>query len=437
MSTIAPPVPATRTFFRWWALGLLFLIYTMNLADRQIVGILAENIKRELALSDTQIGLLAGPAISFFYALLGVPMAFAADRTNRVRFIAVCVFLWSIFTALGGRATNLLQLAATRIGVSVAEAGGTPCSVSLIADFFRPSKRATAMAIYTSGGSSIALFVAFALGGYVNQEYGWRTTLLIAGIPGVILGLVLVLTVREPVRGVSDDAPVSAPAEVSGFRGTIAFLWRIRIFRQGIIASIFTNVCTYGIVAWAPPFAERTFSVGTAEVGGLLGTGIALIGGTAMIVAGIVTDRLARRGLSRALTLFAGTLSLAFVLMTAAMFSGSFLAFGIALSAGYAMVLTYSPIIWLILQTHAPPNMRATATAVMLLMINLIAAVPTPLLIGMASDRFRPMLGDRSLQFALLAVPIAAGCAAIQFLRMAATARRMEQADRDAAGVVA
>ena len=182
----------------------------------------------------------------------------------------------------------------------------------------------------------------------------------------------------------------------------------------------------------APPFARERSDVGTAEVGSLLGTGIALIGGTAMIVAGIATDRLARKGLSTALTLFAGTMTLACILIASALFSGSFRLFALALCAGYAMVLTYPPVVWLILQTHTPPTMRATATAVMLLVINLVAAVPTPLFIGMASDYLRPSMGNHSLQLALLVVPLAAACGAIQFLRMAVTARAMERAARNA-----
>lgn len=423
MSVSAATPPAAGTFYRWWVLGLLFLICTMNLADRQIVGILAEDIKRDLALSDTQIGVLAGPAISFFYALLGIPMAFWADRTHRIRFIAVCVTLWSIFTALGGWAQNMWQLAATRIGVSVAEAGAIPCSASLISDLFPPRSRATAMAIYTTGGSSIALFVAFALGGAVNEAVGWRNTLIIAGIPGVVLGLVLLLTVREPVRGSADDRPVEAPAGASSFFGTIAFLWRIKLVRQAIIAAGFSSVPTYGITVWAPAFAARNFGVGSAEVGSLLGTAIAVLGGTAMIVAGLVTDRLARRGLSGALRLFGCLLALACLLLALAPFAGNFHLFIALLAAGYALILTYPPVIWLILQTRSPPAMRATSSAVMLLAINLIAAVPAPLLIGMASDQLRPWLGAQSLQVALLIMPLAVAVGSMQFFRMAKTSR--------------
>src|ERR1700754_3183297 len=271
----------------WWVLALLFCVYVMNMADRQIVGVLAQDIKRDLHLSDAEMGFLGGPAIGFFYAILGVPMAYAADRIHRVRFIGACIAIWSFFTILGGRATSLVELALTRVGVSIAEAGGSPSSVSLIADLFPPHRRGTAMAVWTSA-SAVAIFVGFAVGGVVNQALGWRTTFLAAGLPGLVLALLLVFSVREPVRGAADA--VAAPKANAGLIETFVQLWRIKPFRQAVFGVSLCNFCVFAVLTWAPSHAMRSFGLGSAEVGGVMGTGIALAGGGMMILAGIATD---------------------------------------------------------------------------------------------------------------------------------------------------
>jgi MFS family permease len=416
-----PAAPAGR-LHSWYVLTLLFGVYVMNMADRQIVGILAEDIKRDLHLTDGQIGILAGPAIAFFYAILGVPMAYFADRTHRVRFIAACIAVWSVMTMLGGRAGNLIELAATRVGVSIAEAGGSPSSVSLIADHFPARRRGTAMAIWTSA-TTVGLFVGFAIGGVVNQELGWRTTFFAAGMPGLVLALLLVFTTREPVRGAADMTPGVAAGSKNLF-ATFAFLWRIKAFRQSIFAVALCNFCVFAVLSWAPSFAVRRFALGTAEVGGVMGTGIALAGGTMMILAGIATDGLGRRGLWRPPVAVATMLVLSAALFTGAFLATDFRTFAVLFVLGYAALMTNPPISWVILQTYSPPEMRGMATAVLLLVIALCASVPAPLIVGYASQALAPSVGAASLGYALLAAPIAVVAAAIQFLRVARTIRR-------------
>lgn len=410
--------------YRWYVLLLLFAIYSMNIADRQILGILAEDIKRDLALSDSEIGLLAGPVISFFYAILGVPMAYAADRLNRVRFVTVCLMLWSVFTMLGGVAQNLWHLAATRLGVSVAEAGGTPTSSSLIADYFPQGNRATAMAIYSSGATA-GIFIAYALGGFVSSTYGWRNAVFLAGVPGILLAMLMILTVREPVRGAADEKAEADPAQarLSMWR-TVVFVWRIHEIRRGIIASIFCNIGVFSILTWAPPFAVRTYDVGIAKVGAIMGSGIAIVGGAAMIFAGIAADWVARKSLAAAMGAMAAALSLSAVLIGVALYGGHFEIFAAAITLGYALLIAYSPLMWLILHKYSPASMRATSASVMLLAINLFSAVPAPLLIGVTSDLARPYFGDRSLQVALGIAPAAVLTAAFLFWTLIAMVKR-------------
>lgn len=404
--------------YAWYVLALLFTVYVMNFADRQIVAILAEDIKRDMGLSDAQVGLLTGPAIGFFYAVLGVPMAYVADRVNRVRFIAVCLSIWSVMTIFGGRAQNLVQLALTRVGVSIAEAGGTPSSVSLVADYFPPKRRGTAMAIWTAG-STVGMFFGFALGGVINEAIGWRNAFLVAGIPGVVLAILLLLTLREPVRGQADTKPAeTAPAR--SLIETLRYLWGIRLFRWMVIAGTCCNVTNSAVLSWAAPFAVRTFKVGSAEAGAVMGTGIMLAGGAALVLSGIATDFLGRKGLHRPAIAVAAMMTLSALLFALAFFvAGDIRSFGLFYAAGYAAMICNPAITWVILQQSSPPHMRAMATAIMLLTYNLAAHVPTPLIIGLVSDALRASFGSGSLRIALAIAPVAAIVAAVAFLYVA------------------
>lgn len=416
------PTPTPVPRYSWYVLGMLYAVYVMNMADRQILGILAEDVKRDLGLTDGQLGLLAGPAIAFCYAVLGIPMAFVADRANRIRFLTVCLTVWSVMTALGGRAGNLLELALTRVGVSVAEAGSTPTSVSLIADYFPPARRATAMAVLSSG-STLGILVSFALGGLLNEWLGWRHTFLAAGIPGVALAVILALTVREPVRGARDGVAAAPPLSLSMFR-TMGHLWRITLFRQAIVAAIFCNVCVFAVLSWMPAYAVRSFGVGSAEVGNVFGFGIAGLGGASMILAGVAADHFGRHGMGRPLQVIAGVLVLSALCFGLCLLARDFASFAALFVLGYALLITNSPLILAVLQLKSPANMRAMATALMLLMIALCASVPAPMLVGYGSDLLRPFAGDDSLRFALLLVPLAALAGGIQLFRVGATARR-------------
>lgn len=415
----------TASRYSWYVLVLLFFVYVMNMADRQILGILAEEIKADLKLTDGQLGILSGPAIGFFYAVLGVPMAYAADRVNRVRFVAICLAIWSVMTAIGGRAQSLIQLAATRVGVSVAEAGGTPSSASLLADYFPAHLRGRVMAIWTSG-SSVGVFLGFALGGVVNEALGWRHTFLVAGIPGIVLAMLIVLTVREPLRGSADERPssTSSTARLSMF-DSFRYLWRIKLLRQSILASAGCNFCVFSVLAWGAPYAVRSYAVGTAEAGTVMGSGIMIAGGSMMILAGFVSDILARKGYHRPLWVIAGAVALSSCLFWMAFTAPSFQMFAVYFTLAYAALMANAPVGWVIVQGSAPPEMRAMAAAIMLLVINILSSVPAPLLIGYLSDFLRPAFGNGSLGVALMLVPAVGFLTAIQFVRTGITARQL------------
>jgi MFS family permease len=198
LEPVAQEEPASDSYRRY-VLGLLLVVYVFNFLDRQILTILLEPIKQEFALSDAQLGLLGGLAFAFFYTLLGIPIAMWADRGTRTKIIALALFIWSLMTAVTGLATSFATLLLARIGVGIGEAGGSPPSHSLLAAYFPPERRGMALGVYAAGipiGSAIGALA----GGWIGATLGWRTAFMVVGLPGVLLALVVLLTLRERGR---------------------------------------------------------------------------------------------------------------------------------------------------------------------------------------------------------------------------------------------
>src|SRR5690348_10292057 len=180
-----------------YILLMLLGAYTLSFLDRQVITILAESIKKDLHISNLELGMLTGLAFAVFYTFLGIPIARQADKRSRPLIIAVSMALWSGFTVLSGRATNFAIMAVARLGVGFGEAGCNPCAHSLIADITPPEKRASALAFY-SLGVSIGTILGLVLGGVIADAYGWRASFFVAGAAGLVLGIVIALTIREP-----------------------------------------------------------------------------------------------------------------------------------------------------------------------------------------------------------------------------------------------
>ena len=205
VAPVGAPESFTGSFkrHRRYTLFILTLVFMFSHIDRSIVGILAEPIKAEFALSDTQLGVLTGFAFALVYATLGIPLALLADRSNRRNIIAVAIAVWSAMTALSGFATNYTQLVLARIGVGIGEAGSTPQSHSMIADLYPQHERARALGIF-SLGISLGVMFGFLAGGVISSVWGWRAAFFVVGLPGLLLAIVVGLTVREPERGLAD-----------------------------------------------------------------------------------------------------------------------------------------------------------------------------------------------------------------------------------------
>jgi len=205
---------AVNPKYRTFALLLLTLVYGFNFIDRQIVGILAPFIQADLDLTNTQLGLLIGLAFAAFYTILGIPLAFLADRMNRVTLLSLALAVWSGFTALTGFAQNFMHIALARVGVGIGEAGGSPPSHSMISDFYAKDERAGALGIYSLGiplGIMSAYFLTASLLGADPSQVNWRRIFIILGITGIALAIIVRVVIREPVRGAMESG-VKAPS---------------------------------------------------------------------------------------------------------------------------------------------------------------------------------------------------------------------------------
>ena len=383
------------------ALFLLVVVYAINFVDRQILSVLIEPIKEDLGLSDTQLGVLTGFAFALFYATLGVPMGRWADRVNRVNIIAGAAALWSVMTAVSGFAQNFWQLAAARIGVGVGEAGCTPPAHSMIADLFPPSQRASAMSIYQLG-VPIGSVVGLVAGGWINEIWGWRVAFLAVGLPGLAVALALKIWIKDPPRGHSEEG---VPTDLSvGFGEALGLIWKIRSFRHISYAMGLAGLGAYGLMTWFPAFLMRTYEIGSGEAASWLGP-FGLLGGVCgTLLGGFLTDRLSRRDRRwyawlPSLALVVGLPALVWILLTpyfsvvVALLVFPNLLGSVHTGPSFAMV-----------QSLVPVRVRAMASAIILLVTNLIGLGLGPLLMGVLSEWLEPLYGVRSLGYAMLVV---------------------------------
>ena len=260
----APAAGAVSNRARNVTLGLLTVTYFFSYMDRQILAILLEDIKADLLLTDTQLGLLSGFAFALFYATLGIPVAALADRMNRVNIISISLALWSAMTAACGLAQNFIHLLLARIGVGIGEAGSSPPSHSIIADLYPANKRALALSVY-SLGVTLGAAAGQMFGGNLTYFFDWRVAFIAIGLPGVILAIIVKMFATEPMRKAEPGAVVSEemPSMMDGFR-TI-FLNRAAIWL--IVGVTLTSMIGYALTGWTPAYLIRSFGLNTLQVG--------------------------------------------------------------------------------------------------------------------------------------------------------------------------
>ena len=281
-----------RVKYRNYVLIMLTIVYIFNFIDRQVLVILQESIKKELHLSDTKLGLLSGFTFALFYVTLGIPIARLADKTNRRNTVAISLGIWSIMTAVTGTAKSFIQLLLARVGVGVGEAGGSPPAHAMISDYFPPSKRSTALSIY-SAGIYFGVLTGFLMGGYLNQNLGWRTAFFVVGIPGLVFSILFYLTVKEPRRGATDAA--NQPLQTYTLRFVLKTLYSTKTFMWLAVASALNVFCIYGLLNWAPSFLQRLHGLKSAQAGTYLGLIYGIGGAIGSFAGGLLTDHFGKK----------------------------------------------------------------------------------------------------------------------------------------------
>ncbi len=422
--------------YRNYLLGVLTIILLFNYVDRLALGVLLEDIKRDLQLSDTELGLLSGIAFALFYSIMGVPIARWADRGNRVLVISLAAVLWSVMVALCGFAGSFVQLLLIRVCVGVGEAGCMPPALSLIGDYFTRAERPRAAAIYAMGGP-LSFVLGYFLAGWLNEAYGWRVTFMFLGTPGVILAAVAWFTLREPRKfraaGQAVALPVPNATVQPSLRQVWKTLWQTPTFRHLLLCHANMSFFTYGVLQWLPTFFLRSFGLSTGATGTwlalTLGTGGVIgtyLGGTLASRYALNNERLQLRALACTIT-GAGVVSV-FIYSSPT----PHLAFGLSAFFALGLTTTDGPMSATI-QTLVPERMRAVAFALIYLVANFVGLGLGPLAAGALSDAFRDVAGDESLRYALLVLTPGYVLAAWQARSASNTvARDLEKADRAA-----
>ncbi len=389
----------TRSAQRYILL-LLLGAYTLSYLDRQVVTILAEAIKRDLKISNLQLGMLTGLAFAVFYTFLGIPIARQAERRSRPLIIAGSMALWSGFTVLSGQATSFATMGLARLGVGFGEAGCNPCAHSLIADITPPERRGSALAFYCLG-VPIGTIFGMILGGAIADAYGWRMAFMVAGAPGLILAAVIALTVKEPRARLAAQiaAPLATLAQPDvGFRQTLTELRAKRTFWLIAIAAGLLAFVGYGHGSFSIPFflrvhgAEvtalaRGFGLGPLVFLGFCGA--ATTGGGALIgtlLGGWLADRATARDKRAYMSLpaIASLASVPFIYFIYTVKS-PVLALSLGLFPALLQTLWYGPV-YATVQSVVSPKSRATTAAIMLFMVNMIGLGMGPMAVGALND---------------------------------------------------
>ena len=384
--TTAVETPYARKSYRYFVLGVLTLVYALNFVDRQLLVILQEQIKAELVLSDTQLGLLSGFAFALFYVSCGIPIARWADRGTRRSIIALALTVWSMMTAVSGLAQNYVHLLLARIGVGVGEAGGSPPAHSMISDIFRKEERATALSVY-SIGIYIGILLGFALGGWIADTFGWRTAFFVVGLPGVLVAAFLRFTVKEPVRGWSEGRQADT-ADAPPFGEVLSFLWSRRTFRNLTLAGSLQALVIYGIGNWLPSYFLRNFEISLTELGIWMALTSGFGGGAGSFFGGWMTDRLGARD-ARWYAWGPAILILAITPVLLVILNTSVLTLALVLTGLFHFLsASYLGPVLAVSHSLVGLRMRALTSAIFFFFINLIGLGLGPLIVGYLSDDF-------------------------------------------------
>jgi MFS family permease len=408
MDGSAPPPSQQSTWhasarYRAYVLGLLVIVGVVGWVDRNVFAVLLQSIKVEFALSDTALGLLGGVAFGVFYATLGLPVAWLADRYSRRSLLACALALWSAFTAACSLATGAVSLFFARVAVGVGEAGGSPPSVSLVADYFPRERRGFALGVLYLY-IPLGFVVGYLVGGWLNELVGWRAACIWLGLPGVALALLVRLTLREPPRGHADGGLVRRP--VPGLFDTLRYFLSRPALRHIPLGGAAHGAGAFAAALWLPAYFMRTFEMSSATAGAWLALAYGVGGGLGVFCGGYLADAIvARTRDERWYAFWPVLLLLASVPTTLALYLAPFPAAAVsALLVGAFLGHAFLGPVAALMQNLAGPERRAMAAAFYVFLVNLVSMGLGPVAVGYVSDTLDSRLGTDALRYALLVV---------------------------------
>lgn len=381
-------------------LAVLALVFAVNFMDRQLLAILIEPIKRDLGISDAAAGALYGLTFAVFYSVVGVPIAWWADRVNRSRLIIAALVLFSAMTALSGFAVTYWQLLLARIGVGVGEAGTNPPSHSIIADLYPVERRSTAMSIFTLG-PHVGVALAFLFGGVIAQGFGWRAVFWVAGAMSLLVAVVAVFTLHEPARTARRDDTLRPTSAAEALRAVIDSPSMRHLFAGAALVTI----ATAALLAWLPAFLVRVHGLSLSATGAWLAFAIGGLGGFGLVLGGWSADRLGASNPAWRLrvTVLAGLI--AAPVWGVAIMAGSLTLTLVAIMIGGALFACHVGPTFAMVQTLARPDARAFTASLLLGLINLVGVGIGPMAVGLLSDAWSDEYGAGSLRIGLMIAP--------------------------------
>lgn len=407
-----------------------------NYIDRSIMAVISPAIKNDLGLTDTQLGFLKGFSFAFFFATFSIPIAWLADRWNRVSIISISMIMWSGFTAVTAVTTTYFQLLLTRVGIGVGGAGCFGPSHSIISDYYKKDERGRALAIY-SLGVEFADALALVLGGVLLQQLGWRAVFLVIGLPGIVLAIILKLTVREPTRGATDidhpevseieDVPSTASTtkdNAPGLIESVKALLKIPSYRSLVAAALVTDFASSAFWFWMVDHLKRKFDLSYVEITLPLAATTLICASAGAYLGGYATDKLVARtdkayGYVAAISTAGCAILLPFYLLAPTPF--------LTFTAGalfFVFPAMFTAPTYAAAQMIAPVRFRSIASSFLLACMIMFGVGLGPLWIGVVSDSFSVKFGEANgLMLALLTLPLIYVIALILYLQ---TGKRMD-----------
>lgn len=421
ITEVDQPDPVKPGKYRWYVLGLLTVVSMFSIADRLVFSILLEDIKAEFSFSDFEIGLLGGLAFAATYVIVGFPAARLADRSVRKNIVAGAISFWSLMTALCGLATGFWTLFLARTGVGVGEGCSGPASQSLVADYFPRRELAKAMGFLTLG-ATMGTAGGLIVGGQLNELFGWRYAFILMGLPGVLIGLIMYLTVREPRRG--RYAPDGAAVTQQPLGETLKQLLSNKVFLGLSLGWAAQIMIGYALAFWMAAVMIRSFGISSGEVGLFLGLAFLIGGIPGPILGGYIAEWLTRRD-ERWRAWLPGVVSLGcLVPLAISLTSGAFWPFLIWFAIAYAIYVASQAPILSGIQAAVEPSQRGFAVAIALFFNNLVGQALGVSIIGAISDWLAPEFAQNSLGISVFVVSLVAGIVAMAIF--AWTAAQME-----------